>query len=280
MVIGAGGMVGHAVVDHCSASGDEVIAHTHQTLDITDEEAVSASFKHDAPEAVINCAAWTDVDGCQLDPQRAHDVNARAVETLAINSRYCGASFITISTDFVFDGTKDGFYTQRDDPNPLSIYGVSKLQGERAAQAAYARTIVVRTGWIFGIGGRNFLSSIIERARRGEHLKVISDAYGTPTYAADLASRLRELVQLDLPGVYHVINSGVGASYEDFTNAALKAAGCEAAEIEIVSMETLRRPAPRPRNSRLRCLLSEAIGLAPLPRWESALKVFAGQAAG
>jgi dTDP-4-dehydrorhamnose reductase len=278
MVIGAGGMVGHAVVDLCSARGDEVIAHTHQTLDITDAEAVGAAFKHDAPEVVINCAAWTDVDGCQLDPQRAHEVNARAVETLAINSRNCRASFITISTDFVFDGTKDGFYTQRDDPNPLSIYGVSKLQGERAAQVAYARTIVVRTGWIYGTGGRNFLSSIIERARRGEHLKVISDAYGTPTYAADLASRLRELAQLDLPGVYHVVNRGEGASYEDFTIAALKAADCEAAEIEIVSMDTLQRPAPRPRNSRLRCLLSEAIGLAPLPHWESALKVFAGQA--
>jgi dTDP-4-dehydrorhamnose reductase len=202
-------------------------------------------------------------------------VNARAVETLATSSRSCGARFITISTDFVFDGTKDGFYTQRDDPNPLSVYGQSKLRGERAAQAAYARTIVVRTGWIFGLGGRNFLSTIIERAGRGEHLKAISDAYGTPTFAVDLAQRLRELARLDLPGVYHVTNSGAGVSYEEFARAALNVADCRKAELEVVSMNTLTRPAPRPRNSRLRCLLSEAVGLPALPDWETSLKVFA-----
>ena len=280
MVIGAAGMVGRAVIEHCSAREDEVIAHTRQTLDITDQGAVSSAFRRDLPEVVINCAAWTDVDGCQLDPQRAYEVNARAVETLAINSRSSRASFITISTDFVFDGAKDGFYTQRDDPNPLSIYGDSKLQGERAAQAACARTIVVRTGWIFGLGGRNFLSTIVERARRGEHLKAISDAYGTPTYASDLAARLHELAQLDLPGVYHIVNSGRGVSYEMFTRAALKAANCEELGVESTSMDVLQRPAPRPRNSRLRCLLSEAIGLPALPDWESALNVFAGQATG
>ena len=278
MVTGAGGMVARAVVEHCTRYGDEVTALDRQGLDITDPAAVGATFKRDAPEVVINCAAWTDVDGCESDPVRAFEVNARAVETLALNSRSCGARFITISTDFVFDGTKDGFYTQRDDPNPLSVYGQSKLQGERAAQMAYARTIVVRTGWIFGIGGRNFLSTVIERARRGEHLKTIGDAYGTPTYAPDLAARLRDLVELDLPGVYHVVNGGAGVSYEEFTRAACNVAGDGAtAELESVSMDTLQRPAPRPRNSRLRCLLSEATGLPALPDWEAALGVFAEQ---
>jgi dTDP-4-dehydrorhamnose reductase len=270
-------MVGRALVERCARRNDEVTAHNHRTLDITDKAAVEAAFNHDAPDAVINCAAWTNVDGCQLDRERAFEVNAHAVENLARGSRRRGARFITISTDFVFDGAKDGFYTQRDDPNPLNIYGDSKLQGERDAQKAYARTIVVRTGWIFGHGGRTFLSTVIERARRGEQLKAISDAYGTPTYAVDLAARLRELAELDLPGIYHVVNSGEGASYEEFTRAAIEAAGCEAIEVEGVSMNALGRPAPRPRNSRMRCLLSEAVGLNPLPDWKTSLAAFAAQ---
>src|SRR4051812_5256851 len=262
-------MVGRAVVEHCRACGDEVMAHNHRSLDITDERAVSQTFKNESPDVVINCAAWTDVDGCETDRERAFAVNASAVETLALNSRSARAVFVTISTDYVFDGTKEGFYTQRDDPTPTSVYGAAKLEGERRAQAASARTIVVRSGWIFGSGGRNFLSTVIERAYGGERLKAISDAYGTPTYANDLARRLRELAEMDIPGVYHVVNSGAGASYQEFTQAVLKAANCEAVEIEPVLMDTLKRPAPRPRNSRLRCLLSEAIGLPPLPDWES-----------
>lgn len=277
LVAGAKGMVGRAVAAHCAAQGDEVFAHDHQSLDITNHESVRTVMERERPHAVINCAAWTDVDGCESNPERAYGVNSQAVENLALNCRRAGASLVTISTDYVFGGHKEGFYTQRDDPDPVSVYGVAKLEGERRAQAASARTVVVRTGWIFGTGGRNFLSTIIERARRGLRLKAITDAYGTPTSAVDLAARLRDLAQLDLPGIYHVVNSGAGASFEEFTRAALKAAGCEAVEIESVSMSALQRPAPRPRNSRLRCLLSEAVGLPALPDWESALSVFARQ---
>jgi dTDP-4-dehydrorhamnose reductase len=270
-------MVGRAVAAHCLAQNDEVFAHDRQSLDITNHESVRLAMERERPQTVINCAAWTDVDGCERDPERARAVNSYAVENLALQSRRAGASFVTISTDYVFDGKREGFYTQRDDPNPESVYGVAKLEGERRAQAASARTVVVRTGWIFGAGGRNFLSTVIERARRGERLKAITDAYGTPTYAPDLAARLRQLAELDLPGIYHVVNAGSGTSFEAFTRAALFAAGLEAIEIESVSMDTLQRPAARPRNSRLRCLLSEAVGLAALPDWESALSVFAKQ---
>lgn len=270
-------MLGRAVAMHCMAQGDEVFAHGRDSLDITNAEAIRSAFERERPEAVINCAAWTDVDACETDSLRAFDVNSRTVESLAANSRRAGAVFVTVSTDYVFDGNKEGFYTQRDDPTPESVYGASKLDGERRAQSASARTLVVRTGWIFGVGGRNFLSTVIDRARRGERLKAIHDAYGTPTYADDLAGRLRELAQLDLPGVYHVVNSGEGVSYEEFACAALKAAGCEMVEIESVSTKSLQRPAPRPRNSRLRCLLSEAIGLPALPDWEHALGQFAAR---
>lgn len=277
LVAGAQGMVGRAVSAHCAAQGNDVFAPDHQRLDITNHESVRQVMDVERPDAVINCAAWTDVDGCERDPQRALAVNCEAVENLALNCRHAGAVFLTISTDYVFDGSKEGFYTQRDDPAPSSVYGKAKLEGERRAQAASARTIIVRTGWVFGADGRNFLSTVIERGRRGERLKAISDAYGTPTFAVDLAARLYDLAQLDLPGVYHVVNSGRGASYEEFTRVALKAAGCAAPEIESVSMDALQRPAPRPRNSRLRCLLSEAVGLKALPDWESALGHFARQ---
>src|SRR5437588_5884094 len=238
LITGACGMVGRALADHCAARGDEVAAFDRAGLDITDERAARAAFGRVRPRAVINCAAWTDVDGCELDPQRAFLVNSQGVEILATASRLAGASFVTLSTDYVFDGRKpEGFYTQRDDPHPLSAYGASKLEGERRAQMASARTSVVRSGWIFGRGGTNFLAVAAARARRGERLRAISDSYGTPTYAPDLAARLRELAELDLPGVYHVVNSGEGASYEGFARAVARAAGLTGFEVEGVPVD-------------------------------------------
>lgn len=266
-------MVGQAVVKHCISIGDEVIARDHRTLDITDPDQVIQTVQANKPEVVINCAAWTDVDGCELDHDRAYAVNAVGPENLAKASRAVDATLVTISTDYVFDGEKTGFYTQRDSPRPISVYGQSKLEGERRAHAAYAGgTIVVRTGFVFGVGGNNFLSTIVERARRGEKLKAISDSYGTPTYAWDLGVRLRELTQLSLTGIFHVVNAGDGVSYEEFAHAALAAGGFATASLETVRMHSLDRPAPRPKNSRLRCLTSEALGLAPLPFWKDSLR--------
>ncbi len=267
-------MVARAVQEHCLAAGDHTIPYNHRSLNISDSERVTEILEQDRPDVVINCAAWTDVDGCELDRKRAYAVNAKGPENLAIASREIGALLVTISTDYVFDGRKKGFYTQRDQPNPESVYGFSKLEGEHRAQLANARTIIVRTGFIFGHGGKNFLSKVVERARQGERLKAISDAWGTPTYAPHLASRIRELAVRDLPGVFHVVNSGPGVSYEEFTRTALGAAGCDPKNLEIVSMHSLERPAPRPSNSRLRCLISEAIGLTPLPSWDEALQGF------
>jgi dTDP-4-dehydrorhamnose reductase len=248
-------------------------------LDIANKNQVNATLERDRPEVVINCAAWTDVDQCELDPARARKVNADGPELLALGCRRLGALFITISTDYVFDGEKNGFYTQRDQPNPQSAYAVSKLEGERRAQIAWARTIVVRSGYIFGAGGKNFLSSVIDRARRGETVRAISDAAGTPTYAPDLARQLRGLAQLDLPGTYHVVNAGEGSSFEEFARRALETAGLDVDLVQGVGLDSLKRPAPRPRNSRLRCLFSEALGLGPLPSWQNALRDFAGATA-
>lgn len=274
LVTGGGGMVGRAVVDYCRSIGDQVFSYDHQSLDISAPGMVLEKIRQDRPDAVVNCAAWTDVDGCERNQERAFSANARGPEHLAQASRELNARLVTISTDYVFDGEKEGFYTQRDQPNPQSIYGASKLEGERKAQLAHARTIVVRSGFIFGPGGNNFLSTVVARAARGEKLKAIADAYGTPTYSRDLAIRLRELAELDLPGTFHVVNAGEGVSYEAFGRAALDFAGYSSTSFESVASSSLRRPAPRPRNSRLRCLLSEAIGLTPLPFWQDSLRNF------
>ena len=145
LITGARGLVGRALVEHCSASGDEVLSYDHQSLDIADADAVERTIVRDRPDAVINCAAWTDVDGCETNTEKARQVNSLGPENLARASRKAEAVLITISTDYVFDGRKEGFYTQRDQPMPISVYGKFKLEGERKAQEAHARTIVVRT---------------------------------------------------------------------------------------------------------------------------------------
>jgi dTDP-4-dehydrorhamnose reductase len=267
-------MVGRAVVAHVTAQGESVAAFDRHRLDISDELKVNTAFEQECPDVVINCAAWTDVDGCETDPERADRVNALGPALLARACREAGAQLITLSTDYVFDGEKDGFYTQRDHPNPQSIYAASKLNGERRAQMAWANTVIVRTGYVFGQGGTNFLSTLIGRARRGDKLRAISDSFGTPTYAPHLADQLFQLARRDLPGIYHLINSGEGTSFEGFARYALKVGGLDHASIEPVKLADLRRPAPRPRNSRLQCLLSDAIGLRPLPSWQDAVREF------
>lgn len=274
LITGASGLVGRALTEHCRTQGDEVFAYDHKSLDIADPEKVEAVINEQRPGAVINCAAWTDVDGCESNPEKARNVNALGPENLARSSRRVNALLITISTDYVFDGLKEDFYTQRDQPRPISVYGRAKLDGERLAQVENARTIVVRTGYIFGLGGTNFLSTVLTRASRGEKLKVISDTFGTPTYGRDLAARLRELAIIDLPGVYHVVNSGEGASFEMFTHEALRLANQSTVVVESVLTDSLQRPAPRPRYSKLKCLLSPAIGLLPLRTWQGGLADF------
>lgn len=272
LITGAGGMVGQTTVEHCRNIGDEVFAYDRKSLDISNAEIVQESLLRDKPDAVINCAAWTDVDGCESNAAKAYAANAIGPEILAMNCRQIDAVFVTISTDYVFDGTKDDFYTQRDTPNPQGIYAKAKYDGERWVQAAYARSIIVRSGWIFGVNGRNFLSKANELLKTNQPIKAITDSFGTPTYSRDLAIRLRELAELDLPGIYHVTNSGEGTSYAGFIRALPQAEGIQ---IDEVMMDDLKRHAPRPRYSRLRCLLSEKVGFEPLPYWVDALRDFA-----
>lgn len=267
-------MVAKATIDYCRLIGDEVIAVTRQELDIADVRQIEETFSRAKPEAVINCAAFTDVDGAESNADASYQANAFGVENLAVACRKIDVRFVTISTDYVFDGSKSDFYTQRDTPNPQSIYAESKLDGEIRARNAYARSIIVRSGWIYGAGGTNFLSVMHKLLADGKTIKAISDSYGTPTAAKDLAQRLRELTELDLPGIYHVTNAGDGTSYEGFARKVCEIKGFDRNLLQSVSVNELKRPAPRPVSSKLACLVSEKFGLAPLPNWEKALTAF------
>lgn len=279
LITGAGGLVGRALKEHCQRLDDEVFDYNHQSLDIADAGAVEAVVLARRPDAVINCAAWTNVDECEGDPLKTWQVNSVGPVNLARASRDVDAVFVTISTDYVFDGSKsEGFYTQRDNPNPINVYGQFKLDGERRVQAEHARSIIVRAGYIFGLGGKNFLSTVVPQVRAGVKMKAIGDCFGTPTYGRDLAARLRELAARDLPGLYHVVNSGDGASFATFAREALAVANLSFDSVDVVSIDSFRqRPAPRPRNTRLKCLVSPAIGLAPLRPWQEALVDFVAE---
>ncbi|HYJ91869.1 MAG TPA: dTDP-4-dehydrorhamnose reductase [Pyrinomonadaceae bacterium] len=274
VITGAKGMVARATLEYCASIGDDVVALTREELDISDHNLVERQIGAIRPDTVINCAAYTNVDGAETEKQLAYDINATGVEILATVCKKFDAGFVTISTDYVFDGEKTGFYTQRDTPNPRGIYATTKRYGEILARNTYGRSIIVRSGWIFGQGGANFLSVMHEMLAKGKPIKAISDAYGTPTYAGDLARRLRELAELDLPCTYHVTNAGNGASFLKFAEKVCEIDGYDRNLIETVSKNDLNRPAPRPTSSKLACLFSERLGLQSLPYWEDALARF------
>lgn len=274
LITGANGMVAQAAIKHCQSIGDGVVGLTRQELDIADKSAVFDVFRREKFDAVLNCAAFTDVDGSETNAENCYAANAIGVENLALAAKEIDCAFVTISTDYVFDGTNKGFYTQRDTPNPLGIYGKAKLEGEIRARNANARSIIVRSGWIYGHGGTNFLSVMHNLLAEGKPIKAIYNSFGTPTFADDLAKRLRELAELDLPCIFHITNSGAGTSYKGFAEKVCEIKGFDVNLLESASADSLKRPAPRPQSSKLACLFSEKFGLKPLRDWEDALEEF------
>ncbi|MCW5960140.1 MAG: dTDP-4-dehydrorhamnose reductase [Pyrinomonadaceae bacterium] len=275
LITGANGMLAKAVIAHCRSIGDDVAAFSRDQLDISEIEQIREIFRRERPQAVLNCAAFTDVDGAERNVEKCFAANSTGVENLAVGSKEIDCAFATISTDYVFGGAKSGFYTQRDTPEPLaSVYSRSKLDGEFRAKKAYARSIVIRSGWIFGSAGTNFLSVMHKLLADGRSINVIGDSFGTPTFAGDLAKRMRELVELDLPTVFHVVNSGEGTSYAGFAEAVCEIGGFDPDLLNVVKSDSLSRPAPRPKSSKLACLFTEKFGLAQLPFWKTALAEF------
>jgi len=276
MIAGAGGLLGRAMHVRLEESGWRVVSFTHPELDITNDVDVQATVERIRPDVLINCVATADVDRCEIDSEWAYRVNEKGPESLARACRLVEAEIVHVSTDYVFDGSKTGFYTQEDEPLPQSAYGKSKLAGERAVRKQNERSYIVRTSWLFGVGGKNFGSRVIEYARNGAVLKGVMDQTSIPTYAPDLATRIEEIIELGIHGLYQVTSTGP-TTWLEFARLALDLAGLQDVKLEPVTRDSLNQRAPRPHNSAMRCLLSEKLQLPPLRHWKDALKEFVGQ---
>ena len=269
LVTGAGGQLGHDLVRVAAAAGDDVVGADHATLDVTDRDAVLGAITTWRPDAVVHGAAWTAVDACEDDPERAFATNAVAVRWVAEGCHRVGAHLVHVSTDYVFDGTLDRPYHEWDRPNPRSVYGASKLAGEGEALALGPDAAVVRTSWLCGAAGSNVVEKVLGaagRLERPDRLAFVDDQRGCPTFTADLAPVLRRLAVDRRSGMLHVTNQGVVSWYE-FAREILAAAGHDPDLVRPISTAELDppRPAPRPANSALDNAVLRAAGL-PLLR--------------
>ncbi|MEY4339706.1 MAG: dTDP-4-dehydrorhamnose reductase [Actinomycetota bacterium] len=269
LVTGAAGQLGIDVVAAFSAAGDDVVAVDRGTLDITRRDDVREALRAARPDAVVNCAAWTAVDACEADVERAMLVNGTAVGWLAEGCAELSAHLVHVSTDYVFDGTLDRPYVETDEPNPQSVYGRSKLAGERAA-LEHAHTVsVVRTSWVCGMHGNNMVKTVMRLAADRPELAFVDDQRGHPTFTHDLAPLLRELVTQRLEGVVHATNQGA-VSWFEFAREVVAACGHDPSMVRPIATADLQppRPAPRPANSVLANAALEAAGI-PLLRHHS-----------
>ncbi|MBX3289007.1 MAG: dTDP-4-dehydrorhamnose reductase [Acidobacteria bacterium] len=270
LITGANGMVARTMANICEKLGDEVVALDRARLNIADREAVMSVIGGESPDAVLNCAAFTNVDLAEKEEAACYAANADGPENLAMACKESGSALVTISTDYVFGGKKEGFYTEEDTPDPISVYGRSKYEGELRTEAAYPAAVTVRSGWIYGSGGINFLSKIPEMLAENKPFTAIDDVFGTPTNANDLALRLRELALSNASGIFHVANTGDGTTYHGFAAAVCDVIGAERELITKISGAELERPAPRPCNSRLASIRSEKF--EPMPHWADSLR--------
>lgn len=270
LVTGAGGMLGRAVAERFEVAGVELTSASHDRLDVCDRDAVLQAVTALRPDAVVHLAAWTAVDDCERDPDRAYRVNALATRHVAEASRRVGAHLLYVSTDYVFDGTKDSPYHEWDAPRPLSVYGRSKLAGEHEAGP---EATVVRTSWLVGRHGANILKTILRLAAERETISFVDDQRGHPTIADDLARMLHRLVAERRPGVFHVTNQGA-VSWCDFARAVFEAAGHDPERVRPITSAQLDPPreALRPANSVLDNAALRLGGVPLLPDFRDSLR--------
>jgi dTDP-4-dehydrorhamnose reductase len=266
LITGAGGMLGRDVALAARDVGHEPILLTHAELDIGDREATEQAFVEHYPRAVVNCAAWTNVDGAEEHLAEAKDVNGRGAGNVAAAAAAVGASVIYPSTDYVFDGSKEEGYVESDKVGPLSAYGMSKLAGERETAAANERHWIVRSSWLFGVNGRNFVDTMLGLARDRDEVIVVRDQIGCPTYTGHLAAGLVRLLDTEAYGVHHMAGAG-RCSWYDFAVEIFRQAGLDTRVLSMTS-DMLDRPAPRPAYS---VLLSEREHPVLLPDWQQGL---------
>jgi len=267
LVTGASGQLGTDVVGaFAAASSYQVVAADHSQLDVGDRDAVRAAVGAASPDAIVHAGAWTAVDACESDPDRAWRVNALGTRNVAEGAESVGAYLLYVSTDYVFDGRSARPYVEWDDPAPLGVYGRSKLGGEREALAGVPGACVVRTSWVCGPHGSNMVKTILALAATRDHLAFVDDQRGCPTFTGDLAAMIVRLVLERRPGIYHVTNQGATTWYQ-FARDVVAAAGRDPAMVAPVATSELDppRPAPRPANSVLDNAALRAAGLPLLP---------------
>ncbi len=264
LIIGSSGMLGvdlsqclyrdHKVFGADIVSRSSFAVRGFYKLDITKKQGVSAVIKNLNPDVIIHAAAWTDVDGCELDEKKAYRINSDGTKNVALACKAVDATLIYISTDFVFDGKRKNPYKETDRTNPLNTYADSKLKGEAAVKKILKKYFILRTGWLYGRYGKNFVDTILKIAKKEKVLRVVDDQIGSPTYTEDLAEAIHRLIDKcqsvkvsKCYGVYHVSNSG-SVSWHDYAKEILKLAKSQT-KITPISSKELDRPAKRPKMS-------------------------------
>jgi dTDP-4-dehydrorhamnose reductase len=270
LVTGSKGMLGTDLV-RVLAPAHSVIGMDVDELDIANRQEVQDQAATLSPDLLINVAAYTDVDGSEQQEDVAFRINADGAANLAYACRERRIRLIHVSTDYVFDGKKQGPYLEEDTANPLGAYGRSKWEGEKRVREVLPEACLVRTAWLYGRGGRNFVEAILEQANKKKRLRVVNDQWGAPTYTLDLAKALRAGAEAQLKGTYHVTNRG-SCTWLEFAEKILELAERKGVGVEPISTEELGRPAPRPANSVLGCdKFEKATGIRLRP-WPEALK--------
>jgi len=271
LVTGATGMLGRDMCLALQRHGEPVTALGHRELDITDAAAVAGRLREHGPDVVVNCAAWTAVDAAEQHEAQALAVNGTGAANLAGACARQGARLVQISTDYVFGGDQPRGYAEEDDPAPLNAYGRTKLAGERAALGLPGAGYVVRTAWLYGAHGPNFVAAMIGKARAGSPVRVVSDQRGQPTWSLDVAAQIVALIRAGArPGVYHATSTGA-TTWHGLAREVFRLAGADPGLVEAVPSAAYPRPAARPRCSVLGHGGWARAGLAPIGAWDSAL---------
>lgn len=272
LVTGANGQLGVDVVHACKANQMEVLPCGRSQLDVTDLEQVKSVVTAFMPDVIIHCAAYTAVDQAETETDKAFAVNAFGASYMAIAAEEVQAKLCLVSTDYVFDGMGTTPNREYDPVNPLSIYGKSKLAGEQLVQSLSSRYFIVRTSWLYGGHGNNFVKTMLRLAEEQTSLAVVSDQVGSPTYSADLAAFLLKLVKTERYGIYHASNTGT-CSWYDFAKAIFEESGIPITVIPCTT-EQFPRPAPRPQYSVMDHLAIRVNGFEDLPQWRDSLRRF------
>ncbi len=268
-LVGAQGMLGTDLLNRVKGSFASFPVDIEE-LDITERNSVLQWLEEIRPEVLINAAAYTDVDGCETHQGSANQVNGEAAGYLAEGCARIGARMIHISTDFVFDGSKKGPYTEEDATHPLSVYGSSKLLGEKRIAEHLKNFLIVRTSWLYGVHGKNFVEAILKQAEVKDRLKVVHDQVGSPTYVPDLSQAVLNLLETESSGVVHASNSGA-CSWFEFAKKILELSGKENVSVEPIPSSKINRPARRPASSVLSCERYFRITGERMRSWEEGL---------